>query len=131
MEIVPTPDASILHIYAPSQLPYNEKPANCPERSIFIEHFLFFYRLPILPLRAAYEIYHLSLLPAGAVIVLKQWYDNTANNPNNPDPDMWVMGGSRTGDEMTHAWLAITHLDDEGYEKLKEERNEKINIAVR
>ena len=69
------------------------------------------------------------LLPAGAVIVLKQWYDNTAENPNNPDPDMWVMGGSRTGDEMTHAWLAITHLDDEGYNKLKEERNEKINIA--
>ena len=38
-------------------------------------------------------------------------------------------GGSRTGDEMTHAWLAITHLDDEGYNKLKEERDEKINIA--
>ena len=71
------------------------------------------------------------LIPTGAVIILKQWYDNTANNPNNPDPDMWVMGGSRTGDEMTHAWLAITHLDDEGYEKLKEKRNEKINIAVR
>lgn len=69
------------------------------------------------------------LLPAGAVIILKQWYDNTENNPNNPDPDMWVMGGSRTGDEMTHAWLAITHLDDKGYSKLKEERNEKINIA--
>jgi mono/diheme cytochrome c family protein len=69
------------------------------------------------------------LLPAGAVIVLKQWYDNTENNPNNPDPDMWVMGGSRTGDEMTHAWLAITHLDDEGYNKLKEERDEKFNIA--
>lgn len=71
------------------------------------------------------------LIPAGAVIILKQWYDNTANNPNNPDPDMWVVGGSRTGDEMTHAWLAITHLDEEGYEKLKEERNEKINIASR
>jgi hypothetical protein len=71
------------------------------------------------------------LIPAGAVIVLKQWYDNTAENPNNPDPDMWVVGGSRTGDEMTHAWLAITHLDEEGYEKLKEERNEKINIASR
>ena len=71
------------------------------------------------------------LIPAGAVIILKQWYDNTADNPNNPDPDMWVMGGSRTGDEMTHAWLAITHLDDKGYEKLKEERNEKISIATR
>jgi len=65
------------------------------------------------------------LIPAGAVIILKQWYDNTADNPNNPDPDMWVMGGSRTGDEMTHAWLAITHLDEEGYNKLLEERNEK------
>ena len=71
------------------------------------------------------------LLPAGAVIVLKQWYDNTAENPNNPDPDMWVMGGSRTGDEMTHAWLAITHLDEEGYNKLREERDEKINMASR
>ena len=69
------------------------------------------------------------LLPAGAVIVLKQWYDNTANNPNNPDPDMWVMGGSRTGDEMTHAWLAITHLDDDGYKALVKERNEKVTIA--
>ena len=65
------------------------------------------------------------LIPAGAVIVLKQWYDNTANNPNNPDPDMWVMGGSRTGDEMTHAWLAITHLDDEGYKALVKQRNKK------
>ena len=69
------------------------------------------------------------LIPAGAVIVLKQWYDNTANNPNNPDPDMWVVGGSRTGDEMTHAWLAITHLDEEGYEKLLEERDEKASVG--
>ena len=65
------------------------------------------------------------LIPEGAVIILKQWYDNTADNPNNPDPDMYVMGGSRTGDEMTHAWLAITHLDDEGYERLVAERAAK------
>ena len=69
------------------------------------------------------------LLPAGAVLILKQWYDNTANNPNNPDPDLWVVGGSRTADEMTHAWIAVTHLDDEGYEKLLEERNAKAIIA--
>lgn len=71
------------------------------------------------------------LLPTGAVLVLKQWYDNTADNPNNPDPDQWVMGGSRTGDEMTHAWIAVTHLDDEGYDKLLAERkeNEQRSIA--
>jgi len=69
------------------------------------------------------------LIPAGAVIILKQWYDNTANNPNNPDSDFWVVGGSRTADEMTHAWLAITHLDEEGYNALVEERNGKVTIA--
>jgi len=69
------------------------------------------------------------LIPTGAVIILKQWYDNTANNPNNPDSDFWVVGGSRTADEMTHAWLAITHLDEEGYNALVEERNGKVTIA--
>lgn len=65
------------------------------------------------------------LLPVGAVLVIKQWYDNTAANPNNPDPDMWVVGGSRTGDEMSHAWIAVTHLDDEGYEAIVADRQEK------
>jgi mono/diheme cytochrome c family protein len=65
------------------------------------------------------------LLPTGAVLVIKQWYDNTANNPNNPDPDMWVVGGSRTGDEMSHAWIAVTHLDDDGFDSLVADRKEK------
>lgn len=64
------------------------------------------------------------LVPAGAVLVLKQWYDNTENNPNNPDPDMWVDAGSRTADEMDHAWIAVTHLDEEGYQELLVEREE-------
>ncbi|HSH76293.1 MAG TPA: hypothetical protein VLA09_11465, partial [Longimicrobiales bacterium] len=62
------------------------------------------------------------LLPAGAVLIMKQWYDNTENNPNVVDPDLWVDGGSRTADEMDHAWIAVTHLDEEGYQKLLEER---------
>lgn len=62
------------------------------------------------------------LVPAGAVLVMKQWYDNTSDNPNNPDSDMWVMGGSRTGDEMTHNWIGVTHLDEEGYEALAAQR---------
>ena len=49
-------------------------------------------------------------LPAGSVMIIKQWYDNTSANPNNPDPDQWVYGGSRTGDEMSHAWIGITHF---------------------
>ncbi|MBM4184841.1 MAG: cytochrome c [Gemmatimonadetes bacterium] len=62
------------------------------------------------------------LLPAGAVLIMKQWYDNSANNPNVADPEMWVDAGSRTADEMDHAWIAVTHLDEEGYQELLEQR---------
>jgi mono/diheme cytochrome c family protein len=62
------------------------------------------------------------LVPAGAVLIMKQWYDNTENNPNVLDADMWVDGGSRTADEMSHAWIAVTHLDEEGYQELLEQR---------
>ena len=76
-----------------------------------------------------YDPDYAPLLPTGAVLVLKQWYDNTANNLNNPDPDMWVVGGSRTGDEMTHAWIAVTHLDEEKYQELITERNNRRLLA--
>ena len=69
------------------------------------------------------------LVPIGAVLIQRNWYDNTANNPNNPDPDQWVNYGSRTADEMSHGWLGITHLDEEGYQKLLEERERANEIA--
>jgi len=62
------------------------------------------------------------LLPKGAVLIITAWYDNTADNPHNPDPDQWVGAGDRTADEMSHAWIAVTHLTDEAYEQLKAER---------
>jgi hypothetical protein len=64
------------------------------------------------------------LLPAGAFMVLTAWYDNTANNPFNPDPDLWVGTGDRTADEMSHAWIAITTLDQAGYDRLLAERQQ-------
>ena len=69
-----------------------------------------------------YETDVAPLVPAGAVLIMKQWYDNTENNPNVMDADQWVDGGSRTADEMSHAWIALTHLDEEGYERLLAER---------
>jgi hypothetical protein len=65
------------------------------------------------------------LVPKGAVLVITGYYDNTAANRQNPDPDQWVGPGSRTADEMSHAWIAVTHLDDEGYAKLVAEREQK------
>ena len=69
-----------------------------------------------------YEEGSQPLVPANATIILTAWYDNSADNPLNPDPDQWVGMGQRTTDEMSHAWIAVTHLDEEGYERLLAER---------
>jgi mono/diheme cytochrome c family protein len=69
-----------------------------------------------------YEDHVAPLVPTGSVLVLTQWYDNSENNKNNPDPTVWVNGGSRTTDEMSHNWIAITHLDQAGYDELVAER---------
>jgi len=78
-----------------------------------------------------YEDGYQPLVPAGATIILTAWYDNSANNPLNPDPDQWVGAGQRTTDEMSHAWIAVTHLDDEGYEAILAEREERDAAAMK
>ena len=58
------------------------------------------------------------LLPRGTVLMLRARWDNTAANRINPDPDQWVVFGARGVDEMSHAWIGITYLDDAEYEEL-------------
>jgi len=72
-----------------------------------------------------YEEGSQPLVPANATIILTAWYDNSADNPLNPDPDQWVGMGQRTTDEMSHAWIAVTHLDEEGYDAILAERGEE------
>jgi hypothetical protein len=55
------------------------------------------------------------LLPRGTIIKITAWHDNTAANPANPDPNVWVGYGDRTVDEMAHAWVNVTYLSDEDY----------------
>jgi hypothetical protein len=65
------------------------------------------------------------LLPAGSVIINTAWYDNTDKNLANPDPDQWVGIGDRTTDEMSHAWIAVTQLDEASYQRLLAQRTKK------
>jgi hypothetical protein len=65
------------------------------------------------------------LLPRGTVLIFNSWYDNTAANPNNPDPSQWVVFGARSVDEMSHVWLGITYLEDAEFERLVAERKER------
>ncbi len=62
------------------------------------------------------------LLPKGTTLVITAWHDNTAENPSNPDYRQWVGWGDRTIDEMAHAWIDVTYLEQEEYERLVAER---------
>ncbi|HEX2341029.1 MAG TPA: hypothetical protein VHI98_11165 [Vicinamibacterales bacterium] len=62
------------------------------------------------------------LLPKGTVLVFTAWHDNTASNPNNPDPKQWVGWGDRTVDEMAHAWVDVTYLEQDEFDRLVAER---------
>jgi len=57
------------------------------------------------------------LLPAGSILVITAWYDNTENNPNAPDPRQWVGYGDRTVDEMGHAWVNFTFLTQDEFDR--------------
>ncbi len=63
------------------------------------------------------------ILPKGTVLMITTTWDNTADNPVNPDPRQWVVFGQRGVDEMSHVWLGMTYLSDEQYERLTLDRN--------
>ncbi len=62
------------------------------------------------------------LLPRGTVLLITTTWDNTADNPINPDPRQWVVFGQRGVDEMSHVWMGMTYLTDEQFERLSAQR---------
>jgi hypothetical protein len=62
------------------------------------------------------------LLPKGTVLLFSAVFDNTTDNPLNPDPNQWVVFGRRGPDEMSHMWLNITYLSDEQFEEIRRRR---------
>jgi hypothetical protein len=65
------------------------------------------------------------LLPAGAILHVTDWHDNSTKNPWNPDPRNWVGYGERTIDEMSKAWINFYYLTDEEFKSAVAARNEK------
>jgi len=57
------------------------------------------------------------LLPKGTTLIFTAWHDNTADNPNNPDHEQWVGWGDRTVDEMAHAWVDVTYLEQDDFDR--------------
>jgi hypothetical protein len=57
------------------------------------------------------------LLPAGTILHLSSWYDNSPGNKFNPDPDNLITYGQRTIDEMGGAWVSYYSLSDDEYKQ--------------
>jgi hypothetical protein len=72
------------------------------------------------------------LLPKGTILRITAWYDNTTANKNNPDPNQWVGYGDRTVDEMGHAWVNITYMNDEDFkaEVAKQKNTESTRYSL-
>ena len=63
------------------------------------------------------------LLPAGSILHVTGWHDNTAANRYNPDPKNWVGFGNRSIDDMSFAWMSFFHMPKDVYEQKLAERN--------
>ncbi|MGI9327069.1 MAG: redoxin domain-containing protein [Pseudomonadales bacterium] len=50
-------------------------------------------------------------LPAGTTIVHNTWWDNSAQNPANPDPNRTVPWGQQSWDEMLFGVATLRYLD--------------------
>jgi mono/diheme cytochrome c family protein len=62
------------------------------------------------------------LLPAGTIVHVISWHDNTTANRWNPNPKNWVGGGSRSIDEMSFSWVTLTYLEEDDFKQRVEER---------
>ncbi|HUR34474.1 MAG TPA: cytochrome c [Vicinamibacterales bacterium] len=62
------------------------------------------------------------LIPAGTILHVITWHDNSQSNRANPDPKNWVGDGQRTIDEMGFAWIGWYDMTDDEYKTELEAR---------
>ena len=86
-------------------------PLSCVDRYQFAWHISYHYADDVQP-----------LLPAGTVLHVTAWHNNTASNRYNPDPDQLVTFGQRTVDDMGFAWMKFLYLTEEEYKQQVSER---------
>ncbi|MBM3734306.1 MAG: hypothetical protein FJW39_00845 [Acidobacteria bacterium] len=92
---------------------------SCVDKFRFNWHIVYHYQEDVQP-----------IVPAGTVIHVTSWYDNTPGNRFNPDPSNPVSFGQRSIDEMSFAWLSYYYLSDAEYREMLSERQNKTNVVA-
>jgi hypothetical protein len=57
------------------------------------------------------------IIPAGTIVHIISWHDNSTANRYNPDAKNWVGYGGRTIDEMGFAWVGWVDMTEEEYKQ--------------
>jgi hypothetical protein len=71
------------------------------------------------------------VLPAGTILHVMSWYDNTTSK-FNPDSQNWVGNGPRSADIMSYQWESFFYLTDEEYvQKTKEHTAKTSTLSAR
>jgi hypothetical protein len=89
-------------------------PINCVDKYHFGWHIVYLYADDDQP-----------LLPAGTVLHVTGWHDNSPGNRNNPDPANWIGFGQRTVDDMSFAWVSYYELSQQEFDQQVAERKAK------
>ena len=63
--------------------------------------------------QTAYALDPPKPLPAGTKLMFEMSWDNSAQNPANPDPDKVVHWGEQTWEEMNVGWIRYRYADEE------------------
>jgi len=62
------------------------------------------------------------ILPAGTILHVISWHNNSSSNKLNYDSTNWIGYGNRTIDDMSHIWLAYYNISEEEYQQRTAER---------
>jgi hypothetical protein len=89
------------------------EPISCVDRYHFNWHITYLYADDARP-----------ILPAGTILHVITWHDNSAANKNDPDPDNWKGWGERTVDDMSFIWANYYTLTDDEFKQMTEERKQ-------
>jgi mono/diheme cytochrome c family protein len=63
--------------------------------------------------QTAYRFKEPKPVPAGTKVKITGWWDNSKDNPFNPDPTVDVTWGEATHQEMLFGWISFTNVDED------------------
>jgi hypothetical protein len=92
---------------------------SCVDRYRFNWHIVYHYDETVQP-----------IVPAGTILHVISWFDNTAGNKYNPDPSNPIAFGQRSVDDMSFAWLSWYYLSDDEYRQMLTEQQKKSTVTT-